>query len=103
VTTVRSEESHVRYGADISVRRDGRAVVIGSDRDLDRSAIERLHAVLVDLIDGQGNLTIEVALPGVAVVDLRLLDVLADAERRLSAREGRFSVRTRAGQWKAGS
>jgi hypothetical protein len=103
VTTVRSDESRVRYGADIVVRREGHAVVIGSDSDLDRHAVERLRAVLVDLIDGQGNLTVEVALPGVAVVDLRLLDVLVDAERRLSARKGRFSVTTRDGHWEAGS
>jgi hypothetical protein len=103
VTTVRSEESRVRFGADIFVRREGPAVVIGSDSgDLDRHAIERLRAVLVDLIDGQGNLTIEVALPGVAVVDLRLLDVLVDAERRLASRDGRLSVTTRDGHWEGG-
>lgn len=96
---VRDDSQRLKDGADISVRRVGQAVVIRSNSELNRLAIERLRGILADLIDGQGNLTIEVVLRAVATVDVPLLDVLVDAERGLSARRGRLSVTTRDGHW----
>jgi hypothetical protein len=82
-----------------TVHRSERAVRVVYDSALDLDAVEGLRSVLRDLIEGQGNLTVEVELREVAVVDLRLLGVLIDANDALHARGRRFSVTTKAGSW----
>ncbi len=84
---------------DIAVRRRGAAVRVESGALLDGAGVDRLRDVLLDLIEGQGNLTIEVDLPQVTAVDVRLLEVLVEAQMRVSSRRGHFSVTTQRGSW----
>jgi hypothetical protein len=51
-------------------------------------------------VDGQGNLSIAIELADMSTVDLDLLDVLVDAERRIAARGGVLSVSTKVGAWR---
>jgi len=84
----------------LRVARDGPVIRVTWTGDLAGDDIERFEAILLDLVDGQGNLTVAVDLSDVAAVDVPLLEVLIEIKDRLAARAGSLSVTTRTGCWK---
>jgi len=88
---------------DIVIGRAGRAVRVTCTARNGAVQRARLREIVTDLIDGQGNLTIEIDLPAVTMVDLRLLEVLVESEARVAARGGQLSVRTGSGSWEHAS
>ena len=83
----------------LTVARVGATVRVSYPFDLDERSREWFRHVLFDLIDGQGNLSLDVRLPAVTRVDLPLLDVLIAAEERQAARGGSMCVTTKTGRW----
>jgi anti-anti-sigma factor len=75
---------------DIARRRDG--VVLTVHGDVDRAASTRLGAVLADLIEGQGNLTVTLDLQGVSSLDPAALGAFTVAGRLASQRGGQLTV-----------
>lgn len=74
------------------VTRDSGTVLVSVDGDLDVPASIRLGAMLGDLIEGQGNLTVGVDLHRVDHVDQRALGVFAAAAQLASLHGGSLTV-----------
>lgn len=83
----------------VRVTRDGSAIRVTWRGDIPREELDAFTKILLDLVDGQGNLTVAVDFPDLAVVGLPLLERLLEVERRLATRSGRLSVSTRIGFW----
>jgi anti-anti-sigma factor len=67
-------------------------VVLTVHGPLDDGAAPRLRGVLVDLIDGQGNLDVVVDMMFARSLDGGSIDVLVDASRRMSRRGGTLVI-----------
>src|SRR4051812_14592177 len=72
--------------------RDGGAVVIDVAGELDCSTAGALRERLVDVIDGQGSVSVIVGLGGMTFIDSTGIGVLVGANRRLRARGGSLSL-----------
>ncbi len=83
----------------LRIARDGTAIRLTWRGRLSRGDIERLDDILADLVEGQGNLSLTVDLPDVALVDVHLLEVLIGCEQRLATRSGTLAVSTGVGSW----
>jgi hypothetical protein len=83
----------------LRIARDGAAIRVTWRGALSRRDIEQLEEILDDLVEGQGNLSLTVDLPDVAVVDLELLEVLVVCEQRLETKSGTLAVTTAIGAW----
>ncbi|HVE93362.1 MAG TPA: hypothetical protein VNB24_00475 [Acidimicrobiales bacterium] len=84
----------------ILVARSGPTVHVSvRNREVNPELVRGLRHVLLDLIAGQGNLSISVELPDVIALDTDLLDVLLEAAQHLVSRRGVLSVRTAVGKW----
>ena len=84
----------------IAITRLGSSVQVAvQNREVNADLIRRLRHVLLDLVDGQGNLSLSVELPDVIALETDLLDVLLDTAEQLVARRGVLHVRTAVGDW----
>ena len=66
-------------------------VVVTVDGELDVESCQRLEAVLIDLIEGQGNLAVAVDL-AMARIEPEALMVFIGAAHRASVRSTRFTL-----------
>jgi anti-sigma B factor antagonist len=76
----------------ISVRRRRSQVVAEVSGELDAYTAPKLHHLLSDLIDDQGNLFVDVDLSGVEFLDSAALHVLVAHRRSLERRGGTFTL-----------
>lgn len=76
----------------LSIARAGQAVIVRIAGELDMATAPQLRAVLVDLIDNQGNLDVAVDVSALSFVDSTGLGVLVGAHRKLQQRNGRLTV-----------
>jgi len=84
---------------EILIGRDQEAVTVTCRGDRSQRSLRQLRHVLGDLVDGQGNLTIQLEFPDIAVVDLAVVDLVVEVAGRVSSRGGRLSVVSMAGRW----
>ena len=66
----------------ISFRRLGRSVVVSLSGALDGAAAHRLYPLLLDVIEGQGNMGVVIDRSGLHEIDATAASVLSDAEAR---------------------
>ncbi len=83
----------------LRVARDGRWIRVTWRGEMYTVDLDSFRAVLLDLVDGQGNLAVAIDLPDMVAVDLPLLEVLVDIEERPVRRGGKLSVASRIGRW----
>lgn len=79
-----------RFG--ISIGRQTGIVVVSVHGELDAQAARYLGAILADLIDGQGNLSLVVGLANATATDVDSLAVLATAAERARKRGGSLTL-----------
>jgi hypothetical protein len=84
---------------DIVIGRDQEAVTVTCRGDRNPRSLRQLRHVLGDLVDGQGNLTIQLEFPDIAIVDRAVVDLVVEVAGRVSSRGGRLSVVTGTGRW----
>lgn len=72
----------------VLTRRAAQDVVVSIEGELDAATAPPLRAILSDLIDGQGNLSVVLDLSAMTFVDSIGLGVFAGAAKRLRARGG---------------
>lgn len=77
-------------GPPISISRALSRVVVTLHGTLDAHAAPRLRPLLLDLIDGQGNLDVVIDLRDVAVIDHAGIGVLLGASERMHHHGGRI-------------
>src|SRR5687768_8849539 len=100
VTTHETLPPPQRTDRGLRVARDGGVVRVTWRGDMTAREMGTFGRIVTDLVDGQGNLNIAIELMDMTTVDIDLLDVLVDAEQRLSARGATLSVSTRVGVWR---
>lgn len=66
----------------VTFSREGRRVLVALRGTLDAQGADQLHPLLVDVIDGQGNVDVVVDWAGLELLDRQCVGVLADACRR---------------------
>ena len=74
----------------ISISRSSSTVIVTLHGALDAHAAPRLRPLLLDLIDGQGNLDLVIDLRDVAVIDPAGIGVLIGASERMHHHGGRI-------------
>ena len=87
-------------GSRLRVARDGGVVRVTWQGDMTTPEMSTFSEIVADLVDGQGNLSIAIELTDMSAVDVDLIDVLVDVERRVAARGGALSVSTKVGSWR---
>ncbi len=81
----------------VLTRRDARDVVVSIEGELDAVTAPPLRAILSDLIDGQGNLSVVLDLSAMTFVDSIGLGVFVGAAKRLRAKGGELVLASPSG------
>lgn len=81
----------------LSTRRDAGDVVVSIEGELDATTAPPLRAILSDLIDGQGNLSLVLDLSAMSFVDSIGLGVFAGAAKRLRTKGGELVLSSPSG------
>lgn len=83
----------------ISIRRLAGRVLVSVQGRVTRDLAAVLRHAVIDLVDGQGNLSLALDLPDEAVRDDEVLALLMETARRLEERNGALLVRDVDGRW----
>lgn len=81
----------------VLTRRDAHDVVVSIEGELDAATAPPLRAILSDLIDGQGNLSVVLDVSAMTFVDSIGLGVFAGAAKRLRAKGGQLVLSSPSG------
>lgn len=76
----------------VEFSRDGGMVVLHAIGEMDLEAVGAMDRALVDVVDGQGCLSVRIDLARVTFIDSSGLSLLVRTKKRLEAKGGRLEV-----------